>query len=851
MCLPKSGIGLLVVVSAFIVAGCGELDTILSSNLSTNSVYRVNAVVEGRSLDECAIVGIDSRIRPYFIDTIEGDPDITGLVVFLETPEGELASRKVRYVPGSAEQSSEQAVGTDRSTAGQMGGNDLSGTPAEQTEDGETVSGEIESAVDAEDPDLESGESGRDEPLPVGDGSSPDGNFSREEEGAAAEQVSGLDDGWERGTVYQIRGKRSFSGNGEIADPDELVVYVPKLSGELPALLVPEKLAIGPYVLVFQVLGLQGVLSHSEKLIYYVSDAELALGDIQTYHPGNVERSGVVSPGSVLMLETKVSADARLEPYIVWYHGKNRIKEGPVSEGVDQLLWRTPAQTGFQAIKAEIFPFAPPAAYKNANGLVKELSLAISSKQARRAVGSTETLQPDSLIRLYQLGGDLSDSLAFQDGGRELVPGNDTIIAWLPKTGIYGLAAGFGRSYTIPGPLFTPDENLPGRGQFVFRFAIQSSGIIFSGVFTLDKTSQTLKLDLSCDTNTNRLTLSCALGDEIREQTLFLPFSGRDEWITVAVDFTTENKEFRTELSLLSVGNGELLAELASLSDKSVPAGKGIVLPGALTGKGVFRIGAAAVPANSSTSRASALAADTTEKTSVDGTAANFGTVKSGAGATVIRTAGDTSALLLTDEENRSAVVLTNITAAVTPVLADTQTAKASETVTPASALILDAIAILFRVDDSGVIDVVEAVDKTEAADGTEVAGGTEAADEAGAAKSVSEDGVPPKGVSTEQSGVQTRLSAGKNTPTPGTLRQPSISETGAENDTGRGSAEKESLQKPGLDDGGKTSGNPAGEEAASAISVEKTDLTQKTEDNDRTPDTHTVEILNLSTPKL
>jgi hypothetical protein len=734
MYLSKLGIGIVIIFSAFITAGCGELDTILSSKLPTNPVYRVNAAVEGRSLNECAIVGVGSRIRPHFLDSIEGDPDITGLVVFLKTLEGETASRKVRYVPGSPERSSEQVVGTDTVVDSQI----LEGD-APETSAGQTVSGEDRN-----------------------DGYSADGNSSPEKGDAVVDRPSDLHDSTEKDAVYQIREKKTFSGTGETSDPDELVVYVSKLSAELPALLFPEKLMIGPYILVFQVLGLEGVLSYFEKFIYYISDAELALGDIQTYHSGNAERSGVVSPGSVLMLETKVSADERLAPYIVWYHGKKRLREGPVSNGVDRFLWQAPAQTGFQAIRAEVFPFAPPDAYKNTGGLVKELSLAISSKQARRAVVNTGASPLNSVTRWYQFSGDLSDSLAPQDGGRELQPGGDTVITWLPKTGIYGLAAGSGYSYTISGPFFTPDKELPGRGQFVFRFAVQSSGIISSGIFNMDRTSQTLKLDLSCDTDTNRLILSCALGDEKQEQKLSLPFYIRDEWITAVVDFTVEKNEFRAELSLLSIGNGEFQDELASLSDKSAPAGRGIVLPGALTGEGVLRIG----------------------------TTANFSTV-----GTAAQIAGNTLTSLITGEENRNA-----------PVLADTETGKISGTATPAPALLLDAISVLFRVIDPDTIAAGESADETGE----------------GEAELASEDAVPPKDVSPNQPEKQVKIPAEKDLSASGTGQN------------------RQSL--PPVKSGTNTGRNSTGKGS---------DLTRKARDGDQTSDAGGAETLSLSDSKL
>ncbi|MDR2143371.1 MAG: hypothetical protein LBP29_03270, partial [Treponema sp.] len=606
------------------------------------------------------------------------------------------------------------------------------------------------------------------------------------------------DGGTEKEAVYQIREKKRFSGTGETSDPDELVVHVSKLSAELPALLFPEKLAIGPYILVFQVLGLQGVLSHFEKLIYYVSDAEIALGDIQTYYSGNVERSGVVSPDSVIMLETKVSADERLAPYIVWYHGKKRLREGPVSDGVDHFLWQAPMQTGFQAIRAEVFPFAPPDTYKNTGGLTKELSLAISSKQTSRAVVDTEASPPDSVTRWYQFSGDLSDSLSPQDGGRRLKPGDNTVITWLPKTGIYGLAAGSGYSYTIPGSFFTPDKELPGHGQFVFRFAVQSSGIIFNGIFTLERTSQTLKLDLSCDTDANRLILTCALGDEKQEQKLSLPFYLRDEWITAVVDFIVEKNEFRTELSLLSIGNGEFQDKLASLSNKSVPAGKGIVLPGALTGEGVFRIGAAAVPANSSTGRASVSAGSAAGKSST------VATVKSGANDTTVQTTRNTVTSLIPGEENRNAPALANTASTATPSLVNTEPGEISGTGTPAPALILDAIAVLFRVIDAD-----------------EITAG-EPADEEGEGEPVPEDAALPEDVSPDQPEEQVKISTEK-----------SVSASG----TGQN---RQSLlpAKSGTNTGKDSTG-------------EEVDLTPKAEDGDLAPDAGAAKTLSLSDSKL
>jgi hypothetical protein len=586
------------------------------------------------------------------------------------------------------------------------------------------------------------------------------------------------------------------------------VVYVPRLDGELPPLLFPENLAIGPYIMVFQVLGLQGVLGYSEKLIYYVSDADLALGDIQTYHAGNVERSGVVNPGSVIMLETKVSADDRLDPYVIWYNGKRPIREGPVSNGVDRLLWQAPGQTGFQSIRAEIFPFEPPATFKNTNGLIKELSLVISSKQVKRAAGNTEVFQQDGVTRWYQLGGDLSDSLAPGSAGRELTPVNSEAITWLPKAGIYGLGAGSAYFYTISGNLFTPDKNLPGRGQFVFRFTLQSSGIISSVVFDLEQTSQTLKLDFSGNTQTNQLILNYALGDERREQKLTLPFSAQDEWVSAVIDFSAGENEFLADIGLLSAVNGEFTAELASLADKSAPEGKGIALPGPLTGGGVFRIGGPALTANSSTGGASGIG-----MTGFGTAAGLFSAADSGI------TGSAEPAPLVTGKENTGTAILAN-TAAPRSVSLNTITGNANTGTTDDAgvselSLIMDAIVMLFSADSGGEKEAGESEAETGEAEAVP-------AEEAGLPEDASSE--QPQAAAAAERGAE--ASSGQEQPPEPALPAKAEPETNGENPR-----------------------NITAEKTGPALSGEEPEPAKTTGNDGHTPDIRDTEALALDSP--
>jgi hypothetical protein len=76
------------------LAACGQLDTVFSPV----GTYRVSARAAAYTLDECAIVGADTPIYPYFIGSVADDPDLRGLTVFLQSTGGETISRKVQYV---------------------------------------------------------------------------------------------------------------------------------------------------------------------------------------------------------------------------------------------------------------------------------------------------------------------------------------------------------------------------------------------------------------------------------------------------------------------------------------------------------------------------------------------------------------------------------------------------------------------------------------------------------------------------------------------------------------------------------------------------------------------------------
>jgi hypothetical protein len=185
---------------------------------------------------------------------------------------------------------------------------------------------------------------------------------------------------------------------------------------------------------------------------------------------------------------------------------------------------------------------------------------------------------------------------------------------------MYGLGIGASHGYTIPGPLFTPYEDSArssdgkllsdraeaGRWQFRFRFTPLSEGTIFSGSLALENTAaaqrpaadQSVDLDLSWSENT--LVLTYALGNVGLTERLVLEESSPDAVITAVINFNLDkNNLFRAWLGLSPADTIQGEVGAGSLGTSSLGAGSGetssvgIPLPGALSGDGKFRLGAA------------------------------------------------------------------------------------------------------------------------------------------------------------------------------------------------------------------------------------------------------------------
>ena len=601
MCLPKLRTTLFC-SGLFLLAACGEMDTVFPSVGS----YRVSARVNEISLEECSVVNRNSKIRPYFVNSIANDPDITGLAVYLQTVRGEIISQKVRYTlsataqaPSGDEKPPENSgtaagkIDTPAAPASQQTGKDpQTGDQKAEGQNGTKAEEHVEEKSGNDGTQKTASPPAQAAPVTLPSTEEPPGIPSKDEkdkEDALSENETGAflsgagslpveaeaevlpPDIQEESPLSQqnsiiIRQKKTGGASPQAVYSDT-VIGVTSLNGNLPFFTLPADLDIDQYLLVFQVLGARGVLNQIEKPIFYVADAAFTLKDIQAYLPGTdgSARPNIIPPGINVLLEAQILSDSRLDPYVVWYNGKKEVSAGFLADGLDRLIWKVPAQTGFHTLRVELYPFRPGGrSAAQLSGMVKELSLPVSAKQENKAAASKDAgYKP---LRWYRMGGNLQDAVNPGDAAASLLPLEDSKVQWAPHRGIYGLSIGPGYAYAIPGtplnlsgdagPSGARKEGVQGNGMISIRFAPLAAGTILSGVFPLSGSASKSAVDMHLTYGENSLTLTCVLDDQsITQSIAFNPQELRN-FITAVVHLRIEKARFFIGLS----------AELANVS---------------------------------------------------------------------------------------------------------------------------------------------------------------------------------------------------------------------------------------------------------------------------------------------
>ena len=435
--------------------GCGEMSALFPSS----GIYQVGALVNGVALENVSLVRTNDQIRPFFANSVAGDPDLTGLLVYLRNSRGDITGKRVQYVinPHAEEHQTD------------------SGTDAEDS---------------AENPDeLPSGETEED--------------------------------------ILWPSARWGFNDSIHFAESDDIIIEVRSLDRNLPFFPMPEGLPIGAYSIVFEVLGGRNVLSRTEVEFFYLSDAEFYLNDISIFLPG-VSSSRLIPPGATVMLEAGLDFDSFLDPYIIWYVGRNVISEGRVSEGAGSILWNTPIQAGFHSLRVEVFPFRMG---PNFTGLSREIVLPVSpmasnavyffSEKPEFAPHSPLALgtafpemvllaaafaeaaeyadadisvseisfpflaepEPPQLMRMFRFGGSLHDSLSPFLSQNDLIPLSQTRPNWKSVGQSFGLFTSPNDVYSLSPLAFFPEDENEGGGLFLLHVSPSNDGVIFNAFF--------------------------------------------------------------------------------------------------------------------------------------------------------------------------------------------------------------------------------------------------------------------------------------------------------------------------------------------------------------------------------
>jgi hypothetical protein len=473
-----------------LLGNCGQLGMVLS----TGGTYQIRTLVNDTFLDDYSLISTGASIRPYCDNSITKDPDISELLLFFKNSQGETVGRRIRYV-----------LKLDADDYPQI---------EESPDVGKTD--EDDSAEDSED-------------TIDGEGNSEDSEGTIGEEGSSEESEEEV----------------KFDLHTEEPDSIEpIVIQVKRFDKNLPPFTMPVDMEIGAYTLIIRVLGGNEIIGETEQDFFYLGNADFSLKDIQLYLPGN-SGSRLIPLGTTVLLEAKIEADGRLNPYIVWHNGKKIIQEGSLSDGANLIFWKAPEQTGFHTLRAEIFPSR---LRQGVQGISREIVLPVSAKAAGAGFFPDQTLadfvitasdsspeakdapqnepvpewNPDP-IHWYQFAGTLHDSNNPLATGKTLVPVREGLPRWRPMDYSYGLVTGPSDIYSLPPVSFIYEEEQKGGGLFLLRIKAVSDGNIFNAVF---ESNGQVKMDISY--NDGHLALSLGTTGNPAKEAL-IPLNKPDE----------------------------------------------------------------------------------------------------------------------------------------------------------------------------------------------------------------------------------------------------------------------------------------------------------------------------------
>ena len=365
-----------------------------------------------------------------------------------------------------------------------------------------------------------------------------------------------------RNTRGEVEGWKILYSLDGISESDEILIPVTSLDDSLPSVPIPSNFPVGRYTMVSQVMRGKEILQRTEKAFYYMGGTGFSYDGINVHLPGITENSQIIPRGMTVMLEAKIEFNSQIDPYIIWYNGRKKISEGRYSEGAGYLLWTAPEQSGFYSVTAEVFPSNN---YSGLSGYQKEISLLVSTKTTDVHLVSSNVPQ---LVYWYTFEGNLNDSkllispLAAANPDRSLKPSSNSKPQWLSVNGVYGLAAGYDQSYSLPALANDNDVSGGNSWQTLFRFKPINDGGLFFIQFSPD-----VFLDVSLEGQY----LILSLISPLRTVSQAVSLQGNTPFITAGISFNVLANLITARINITGDENGELKTDIlrldASVSD--------------------------------------------------------------------------------------------------------------------------------------------------------------------------------------------------------------------------------------------------------------------------------------------
>jgi hypothetical protein len=422
----------------------------------------------------------------------------------------------------------------------------------------------------------------------------------------------------ERSTIWDlpehgaISEKWSFTNTRPEKKNTDAEIAVISFDDELPYFQLPKNLEIGQYTLVFEVLGKKETLSRTETTIFYLGGVEFNLKDIAMYLPGLSSGSQLIAPKTTVMLEARLDFDSRLDPYVIWYDGRNIISKGKISDGAGSILWEAPEQAGFYALRMEAFPFYLKRSFA---GVSREIALPVSPKavnldyffehdsnytgrsflaegtaypeqvQLITAMLSSEDSytsipvmpSPPKLLQWYQFEGNLRNATSVPADEPSLIPENKQTIRWAGAGQSYGLMTGSNDAYLLSSINFFRTEQNQGGGIFLLHIMPPVNGTILNVFFPL-QSSATNGVSMDLVKEDNVIALRFSAWATTVELPVYFDFSESSDFIPMVIEFYIRPYHLEAKISL---------GEEHSLQNK---AGD-IRIPSELSGKGIIKLG--------------------------------------------------------------------------------------------------------------------------------------------------------------------------------------------------------------------------------------------------------------------